>query len=433
MTSERYVDIITMGCSKNLVDSEKLLYHLHKKGFHVYHNARRIHHHVAIVNTCGFINDAKEESVNLILELSRMRQSGRLKRLYVMGCLSERFFNELNKEIPEVDRYFGKFNWMSLLNELGCEAEKEEGRVITTPSHYAYLKIAEGCNRRCAYCAIPLITGAHKSRPMEEILSEVQSLVQLGVKEFQVVSQELTYYGLDIYGHRKLAELVSRMSDITGVEWIRLHYGYPNNFPYDLLPVIRERENVCKYLDIALQHSSNKVLELMHRNTTREYQEEMIHRMREEVPGICLRTTFMVGFPGEEEEDFDDLMDFTAKMRFERMGAFAYSEEEGTFAACHYKDEVAEDVKGQRLSRLMALQQSISEDVCRSRVGSVMRTIIDRREGDYYIGRTQYDSPEVDGEVLIPVEGRRLLKGHFYDVFITDADEFDLKGVLHKN
>ena len=332
-----------------------------------------------------------------------------------------------------MDRYFGKFNWMSLLNELGCEAEKEEGRVITTPSHYAYLKIAEGCNRRCAYCAIPLITGAHKSRPMEEILSEVQSLVQLGVKEFQVVSQELTYYGLDIYGHRKLAELVSRMSDITGVEWIRLHYGYPNNFPYDLLPVIRERENVCKYLDIALQHSSNKVLELMHRNTTREYQEEMIRRMREEVPGICLRTTFMVGFPGEEEEDFDDLMDFTAKMRFERMGAFAYSEEEGTFAACHYKDEVAEDVKGQRLSRLMALQQSISEDVCRSRVGSVMRTIIDRREGDYYIGRTQYDSPEVDGEVLIPVEGRRLLKGHFYDVLITDADEFDLKGVLHKN
>ena len=433
MTSERYVDIITMGCSKNLVDSEKLLYHLHKKGFHVYHNARRIHHDIAIVNTCGFINDAKEESVNLILELSRMRQSGRLKRLYVMGCLSERFFNELNKEIPEVDRYFGKFNWMSLLNELGCEAEKEEGRVITTPSHYAYLKIAEGCNRRCAYCAIPLITGAHKSRPMEEILSEVQSLVQLGVKEFQVVSQELTYYGLDIYGHRKLAELVSRMSDITGVEWIRLHYGYPNNFPYDLLPVIRERENVCKYLDIALQHSSNKVLELMHRNTTREYQEEMIRRMREEVPGICLRTTFMVGFPGEEEEDFDDLMDFTAKMRFERMGAFAYSEEEGTFAACYYKDEVAEDVKGQRLSRLMALQQSISEDVCRSRVGSVMRTIIDRREGDYYIGRTQYDSPEVDGEVLIPVEGRRLLKGHFYDVLITDADEFDLKGVLHKN
>ena len=433
MTSERYVDIITMGCSKNLVDSEKLLYHLHKKGFHVYHNARRIHHDIAIVNTCGFINDAKEESVNLILELSRMRQSGRLKRLYVMGCLSERFFNELNKEIPEVDRYFGKFNWMSLLNELGCEAEKEEGRVITTPSHYAYLKIAEGCNRRCAYCAIPLITGAHKSRPMEEILSEVLSLVQLGVKEFQVVSQELTYYGLDIYGHRKLAELVSRMSDITGVEWIRLHYGYPNNFPYDLLPVIRERENVCKYLDIALQHSSNKVLELMHRNTTREYQEEMIRRMREEVPGICLRTTFMVGFPGEEEEDFDDLMDFTAKMRFERMGAFAYSEEEGTFAACHYKDEVAEDVKGQRLSRLMALQQSISEDVCRSRVGSVMRTIIDRREGDYYIGRTQYDSPEVDGEVLIPVEGRRLLKGHFYDVLITDADEFDLKGVLHKN
>ena len=433
MTSERYVDIITMGCSKNLVDSEKLLYHLHKKGFHVYHNARRIHHDIAIVNTCGFINDAKEESVNLILELSRMRQSGRLKRLYVMGCLSERFFNELNKEIPEVDRYFGKFNWVSLLNELGCEAEKEEGRVITTPSHYAYLKIAEGCNRRCAYCAIPLITGAHKSRPMEEILSEVQSLVQLGVKEFQVVSQELTYYGLDIYGHRKLAELVSRMSDITGVEWIRLHYGYPNNFPYDLSPVIRERENVCKYLDIALQHSSNKVLELMHRNTTREYQEEMIHRTREEVPGICLRTTFMVGFPGEEEEDFDDLMDFTAKMRFERMGAFAYSEEEGTFAACHYKDEVAEDVKGQRLSRLMALQQSISEDVCRSRVGSVMRTIIDRREGDYYIGRTQYDSPEADGEVLIPVEGRRLLKGHFYDVFITDADEFDLKGVLHKN
>ena len=365
----------------------------------------------------------------MILELSRMRQSGRLKRLYVMGCLSERFFNELNKEIPEVDRYFGKFNWMSLLNELGCEAEKEEGRVITTPSHYAYLKIAEGCNRRCAYCAIPLITGAHKSRPMEEILSEVQSLVQLGVKEFQVVSQELTYYGLDIYGHRKLAELVSRMSDITGVEWIRLHYGYPNNFPYDLLPVIRERENVCKYLDIALQHSSNKVLELMHRNTTREYQEEMIRRMREEVPGICLRTTFMVGFPGETEEDFLELMEFVKWARFERMGAFAYSEEEGTYSAKHYEDDVPQEVKQRRLDQLMALQQDISAELEAEKVGKEMKVIIDRKEGDYYIGRTEFCSPEVDPEVLIPAT-KRLRVGNFYQVKITSSEEFDLYGEL---
>lgn len=431
---ERFVDIITMGCSKNLVDSEKLLYQLQRNGFHVFHNPKRIHHDVVVVNTCGFINDAKEESINMILGLSDMRRKGLVTKLYVMGCLSERFYKELNVEIPEVDRYFGKFNWEALLDDVGktyIDAESAN-RVLTTPPHYAYLKIAEGCDRRCAYCAIPIITGRHKSRSVEDIVREVEGLVRQGVKEFQIVAQELTYYGLDLYGERRLPELVRRISDVPGVEWIRLHYGYPNSFPYELLPVMRERENVCKYLDIALQHSSNKILELMHRNTTREYQLEMIHRLREEVPEICLRTTFMVGFPGETDEDFQDLLDFTEKVRFDRMGAFAYSEEEGTYAAKHYEDNVPDSVKQERLSALMSLQQSISEDLCQKKVGKVFKTIIDRREGDYYIGRTQFDSPEVDGEVLIPVSEGRLYKGHFYHVLVKKADEFDLRGSIIK-
>lgn len=428
----RRVDIITMGCSKNLVDSEKMLYQLHLNGFRVYHNPKRLHHDIAIVNTCGFINDAKEESINMILFLCKARKEGKLNKLFVVGCLSQRFFKELNKEIPEVDKYYGKFNWISLLRELGKNfgLGQADGRVLTTPSHYAYLKIAEGCNRSCAYCAIPIITGSYKSRKMEDILEEVKGLVKLGVKEFQIIAQELTYYGLDLYQEHKLPELIERISDVNGVEWIRLHYGYPNNFPFDLLRVMRERSNVCKYLDIALQHSSDKILAAMQRNTTRKYEEEMLHRLRDEVPGINLRTTFMVGFPGEEDEDFQDLLNFVKEERFERMGAFAYSEEEGTYAAKHYKDIVSEEVKQKRLSQLMALQQQISEDISAKKVGRIFKTIIDRIEGDYYIGRTEYDSPEVDGEVLIPRRKTELSVGHFYNIFIKDSEEFDLIGEI---
>ncbi|MBP3774246.1 MAG: 30S ribosomal protein S12 methylthiotransferase RimO [Bacteroidaceae bacterium] len=426
----RIVDIITMGCSKNLVDSEKLLYQLQRNGIKVCHNPVRIHHDVVVVNTCGFINDAKEESIQMILSLGEMKQRGKIKKLYVMGCLSERFFSELSQEIPEVDKYFGKFNWHELLKELNMEfaQDKANERQLTTPRHYAYLKISEGCNRHCAYCAIPIITGSHRSRSMEDILDEVKILVAGGVKEFQVIAQELTYYGLDLYGRRRLPELIQRISDVAGVEWIRLHYGYPNSFPYEILPVMRERDNVCKYLDIALQHSSDRILQRMHRNTSRQYQKELVSLMREEVPEIALRTTFMVGYPGETDEDFQDLVDFVKWARFERMGAFAYSEEEGTFAAEHYADDVPDEVKRQRLDALMALQQDISEEICAQKVGKTFKTIIDRKSGGYYIGRTQYDSPEVDGEVLIPSAGRRLRRGMFYSVRITEADEFDLTG-----
>lgn len=427
-----------MGCSKNLVDSERLIYRLQKKGYRVYHNPRHMHHGIAVVNTCGFINDAKEESINMILSLCRAKEEGRIRKLYVVGCLSERFFKELNKEIPQVDRYFGKFNYSALVNLLP-DADKTgagrflsssaEGRILTTPRHYAYLKISEGCDRTCAYCAIPIITGRHKSRPMEEILEEARMLVSQGVKEFQVIAQELTYYGLDIYGHRAIAELIERLSDLKGVEWIRLHYAYPNAFPYDLLRVMRERPNVCKYLDIALQHISDKVLKNMQRNTSKVYQYELIERLRSEVPGISIRTTLMVGFPGEGEDEFGELLDFTRWARFERMGAFAYSEEEGTDAARKFEDIVPENVKQKRLSELMALQQNISEEISAAKVGRTLKTVIDRREGEYYVGRTEYDSPEVDGEVFIPAGKRRLFRGHFYDILINDSDEFDLFGV----
>ena len=360
------------------------------------------------------------------------KNKGRLRKLYVMGCLSERFLADLNREIPEVDGFYGKFDWMRIVKELEKDVFIHDinERVLTTPSHYAYLKISEGCNRSCAYCAIPIITGKHRSRPIEDILSEVNLLTQQGVKEIQIVAQELTYYGIDIYGQRKLPELIARISDIPEVEWIRLHYAYPDSFPYDLLPLMRERDNICRYLDIALQHSSNKVLNLMHRHTSREYQLDMIRRIREEVPGICLRTTFMVGYPGEDDADFNDLLAFTKEVRFDRMGAFTYSAEKGTYAEKYLKDDVPEEIKQSRLSELMDLQQSISEELCSKKIGQTYKTIIDRREGEYYIGRTEFDSPEVDGEVLIPANGRRLRRGQFYQVKIVDADEFDLRGVI---
>ena len=388
---------------------------------------------IAVVNTCGFIEDAKQESIDTILELAQAKEEGRLKKLYVMGCLSERYLADLEAEIPEVDGWYGKFNYKQLLTTLNQEYATPNGqcsssnvqRKLTTPRHYAYLKIAEGCDRHCAYCAIPIITGKHQSRPMDEILDEVRWLVSQGVKELQVIAQELTYYGVDIDGKQHIAELIEKMADIEGVEWIRLHYAYPTHFPWDLLSVMREKKNVCNYLDIALQHISDHMLERMKRHVTKEETYELVRRMRREVPGIHIRTTLMVGFPGETDEDFQELIEFTKWARFERMGAFAYSEEDGTYSAQHYDDDVPADVKQKRLDKLMRVQQTISAELEAEKVGSVMRVIIDRQEGDWYVGRTEFCSPEVDPEVLIPV-GEELTIGAFYDARITDAEEFDL-------
>lgn len=425
------VDIITLGCSKNLVDSERLMHQFELNGFSVRHDPKEVSAEIVVVNTCGFIADAKEESINMILELCEAKKAGHIRAVYVMGCLSERYFEELGQEIPEVDGFYGKFNWTELIEDLGKVYHKSHDyeRHLTTPNHYAYVKIAEGCDRQCAYCSIPIITGVHKSRPMEEIVEEVEQLVGKGVREFQIIAQEITFYGIDLYGEQKIAELVSRISDVKGVKWIRLHYAYPTHFPYELLTVMRERDNVCKYLDIALQHINDKVLENMQRHITRKETMELISRLRREVPGICLRTTLMVGFPGEDEAEFEELKEFVRWARFERMGAFAYSEEEGTLAARMFKDEIPDEVKQQRLSELMALQQEVSAEVQANMVGTVQKVVIDRREGDYYVGRTQYDSPEVDPEVLIPVSAGRLRAGCFYDVRITDSDDFDLYGI----
>lgn len=424
------IDIITMGCSKNLVDSELLMRQFEANGYHCVHDSKRPQGEIAVINTCGFIESAKEESINTILEFVARKQQGNLKKLYVMGCLSQRYKAELEKEIPEVDKYYGKFNYKQLLVDLGkAEVASCDGvRHLTTPRHYAYLKIAEGCDRHCAYCAIPFITGAHKSRPMDEILTEVEDMVAHGVKEIQVIAQELTYYGVDLDGKRHIAELISRIADVKGVRWIRLHYAYPNDFPLELLDVIRERPNVCKYLDIALQHISDPVLKAMHRHVTKRETMDLIEEIRRRVPGIALRTTLMVGFPGETEADFRELMDFARWARFERMGAFAYSEEEGTYGAQHYKDDVPAEVKQRRLDELMAQQQEVSAEIEASRVGKVMEVVVDRKEGDYYVGRTEYSSPEVDPEVLIPVSEGTLRVGAFYPVEITDSSEFDLYG-----
>ena len=425
------IDVITLGCSKNLVDSEKLMKQLEALGYAVVHNPDKVKGEIVVINTCGFIGDAKEESVNMILEVCEQKTLRHVKKVYVMGCLSERFFKELNEEIPEVDRYFGKFNWTELVDELRKDnnsAVQQEGieRVLTTPSHYAYVKIGEGCNRMCAYCAIPLITGHHISRTMEEILDEVRWLVGKGVKEVQLIAQDLTYYGRDLYHNPSIAELTERIADIPDVEWLRLHYAYPTDFPFDLLKVIRERPNVCNYLDIALQHISNPVLTRMRRHITAEETYDLLAAIRCEVPGIFLRSTMMVGFPGETEEDFEQLKEFVRKVRFERMGAFAYSEEEGTYAAKHYDDDIPDDIKQSRLDELMSIQQEIAEEISLSMIGRKERIIVDREEGDFYIGRTQYDSPEVDPEVLIQKNDKVLKTGQFYDVTITDADEFDL-------
>ena len=423
------IDIITLGCSKNLVDSETLMGLFEAHGYQVTHDAENPQGEIAVVNTCGFIEDAKQESIDTILELAQEKEEGRLKRLYVMGCLSERYLADLEKEIPEVDGWYGKFNYKQLLKDLESESYEdcshEIRRHITTPRHYAYLKIAEGCDRHCAYCAIPLITGRHQSRPMNEILDEVRWLVSKGTKEFQVIAQELTYYGVDIDGQQHIAELIERMAEIEGVEWIRLHYAYPAHFPWDLLRVMREKKNVCNYLDIALQHISDHMLSRMRRQVTKEETYELIRRIRKEVPGIHLRTTLMVGFPGETDDDFCELVEFTKWARFERMGAFAYSEEEGTYSAQHYQDDVPVEVKQLRLDRLMRIQQNISAELEAEKIGSILRVVIDRVEGDWYVGRTEFCSPEVDPEVLIPLD-EKLTVGEFYDVRINDAEEFDL-------
>ena len=424
------VDFISLGCSKNLVDSELLMKQFEANGYRCTHDSDNPQGEIAVINTCGFISDAKEESINTILEFAQAKQQGRLSRLYVMGCLSQRYMDELRAELPEVDGFYGKFDFKNLLRDLGkavvptCDGQRR----LTTPRHYAYLKIAEGCDRHCAYCAIPLITNRHVSRPMEDILAEVRWLVGQGVKEFQVIEQELTYYGVDLYGRQQIAELVRQIAAVPGVEWIRLHYAYPNQFPLELLDVIRDTPQVCKYLDIALQHISDDVLRRMHRHVTKAETLALLDTIRQRVPGIHLRTTLMVGFPGETDEQFAELLDFVREQRFERLGAFAYSEEEGTYSQLHYADDVSSEVKQQRLDRLMALQQRISAEVEAAKVGTTMKVIIDRREGDYYIGRTEYCSPEVDPEVLIPAAARRLRTGSFYNVKITDAEEFDLYG-----
>ena len=401
-------------------------------GYKCTHDSKNPQGEIAVINTCGFIGDAKEESINTILEFADAKDKGKLKKLFVMGCLSQRYKSELEKEIPQVDKYYGKFDYKRLLADLGkAEVPSCRGhRVQTTPRHYAYVKISEGCDRHCAYCAIPLITGKHVSRPQSEILEEVRYLVSIGVKEFQIIAQELTYYGVDFDGKQHIAELVSDMADIPGVKWIRLHYAYPTHFPYELLDVIREKPNVCKYLDIALQHVSDNMLTAMRRHITKAETYKLIERIRKEVPGIHLRTTLMVGFPNESDDDFNELMEFTKWARFERMGAFAYSEEEGTYSAIHYADNISHEVKHKRLDKLMALQQEISADIAASKVGKVFKVIIDRKEGDYYIGRTEFSSPEVDPEVLIPVTGKKLRTGSFYNVRITDSEEFDLYGVV---
>lgn len=428
------IDIVTMGCSKNLVDSETLMKLFEDNGYHCVHDPKRPQGEIAVINTCGFIEDAKQESIDTILEFIQAKEEGRLRKLYVMGCLSQRYQKELEAEMPEVDKFYGKFNYKELLKELGkADVPACSGtRHLTTPHHYAYIKISEGCNRRCAYCAIPIITGKHVSRPMDEILDEVRQLVADGVKEFQIIAQELTYYGVDLDGKHHITELISRMADIPGVKWIRLHYAYPNQFPLDLLDVMREKPNVCKYLDIALQHISDNMLNRMHRHVSKQETIDLLKIIRERVPGIHIRTTLMVGFPGETQEDFHELLEFVRTQRFERMGAFSYSEEEGTYSANNYEDDVPAEVKQRRLDELMILQQEISAEVEAEKVGKILKVIIDRKEGDYYIGRTEFCSPEVDPEVLIMAGEKRLRVGCFYNVKITQSEEFDLYGEVVK-
>lgn len=422
------VDVITLGCSKNLVDSEQLMRQFDALGYKVRHDAENPDGEIVIINTCGFIGDAKEESINTILQFADLRKHQKIGKLFVMGCLSERYLKELSLEIPEVDKFYGKFNYTDILKEIGQEyrADLHLERTLTTPNHYTYIKISEGCNRTCSYCAIPIITGKHRSRSMEDIENEVKGLVANGVKEFQLIAQDLSYYGQDRYQTLKLAELTERLSDIQGVEWLRLHYAYPAHFPYDLLKVIRERENVCNYLDIAIQHISDNMLKQMRRNITKSQTYELIDRIRTEVPRIHLRTTLLLGHPGETEADVEELKEFIQKVRFERLGAFAFSNEEGTFAHKTYSDNIPNEVKQERVNEIMVIQQGISAEINQAKIGQTFKVMIDRVEDEYFIGRTEYDSPEVDPEVLIPVTTKGVEKGQFYQAKIVDATDFDL-------
>ena len=425
------VDVITLGCSKNLVDSEHLMKQFDVLGYQVRHDAENPDGEIVIINTCGFIGDAKEESINTILQFANLRKQNKIEKLFVMGCLSERYLNELSLEIPEVDKFYGKFNYTDILKEIGevYRADLRLERTLTTPNHYAYIKISEGCNRTCSYCAIPIITGKHRSRSMEDIENEVKGLVnQEGVKEFQLIAQDLSYYGQDRYKSLKLAELTERLSDIPGVEWLRLHYAYPAQFPYDLLKVMRERNNVCNYLDVALQHVSDNMLNKMHRNITSSQTDELIDRIRAEVPGIHLRTTLLLGHPGETEQDVEELKEFVRKVRFERLGAFAFSNEEGTFAYKNYSDNIPTEIKQKRVDEIMSIQQGISAEINLSKIGQSFKIMIDRQEDEYFVGRTEFDSPEVDQEVLIPISTTGVQKGEFYHAKIVDATDFDLYG-----
>lgn len=425
------IDVVSLGCSKNLVDSELLMRQLLANGYTIEHDSDNPRGEIAVINTCGFIGDAKEESINMILSFAEQKRHNKLNKLFVMGCLSERYMAELSEEIPEVDKFYGKFAWRNLISDLGKSYNKELSleRHLSTPNHYAYIKISEGCNRSCSYCSIPLITGKYNSRPMEEIEEEVRNLVQNGVKEFQFIAQDLTYYGLDIYNEMKIADLVKRVSAIPGVEWIRLHYAYPAHFPMDLLPIIRECDNVCKYLDIALQHISDNMLTNMRRNITKEETTNLIQTIRKEVPGIHLRTTLMVGHPGETNDDFIELLEFVKEMRFERLGAFPYSHEEDTYCDKNYTDDIAPQIKIERLNKLMELQEEVALSTNELKIGQTVKVIIDSETPDYYIARTEFDSPDVDGEVLISKE-RKLKVGSFYPALITSATPFDLEATI---
>ena len=430
--SQNKINIISLGCSKNLVDTELLMKQLDANQFSVTCEEENSDARTIIINTCGFIGDAKEESVDTILQYVEAKKDGRIDKLFVMGCLSERYREQLSKEIPEVDKYFGKFDWKSMVKELNKDyvPDFKNLRLVTTPKHFAYLKISEGCNRSCSYCAIPIITGKHISRPIEDIVEEARNLVKGGVKELLVIAQDLSYYGIDLYKESKLAELVEELSKIEALEWIKLHYAYPTQFPYGILKLMRENPKVCRYLDIALQHSSDNMLNLMRRGINRDKTIDLIKKIRKEVPGITLRTTMLVGHPGETKEDMEDLKNFVQEMKFERLGVFPYSDEEDTYAANHYEDNISQEEKERRKEEIMLIQQDISMESNKKRLGEVLKVVVDRKEGDYYYGRTEFDSYEVDPEILIPAENRILKIGEFYNVEITDCEDYDLFGIV---
>ncbi|WP_347840893.1 30S ribosomal protein S12 methylthiotransferase RimO [uncultured Draconibacterium sp.] len=429
--AKKRVNVVTMGCSKNLVDSEVLLNQLEKGKFEVLHDSNETNFDAVFVNTCGFIHDAKQESIDMILDYAEAKKRGEIDKLYVMGCLSERYHNELEEELPEVDKYFGKFDMKAMVEELKVTYAPEYiyERKITTPSHFAYLKISEGCNRSCSFCAIPKMTGRHKSRTIDSLVKETRYLAKKGVKELLLIAQDLSYYGIDLYGKNQLAELITKVSEVEGIEWIRLHYLYPTKFPMEILPVMRENPKVCKYLDMPLQHISNRVLKNMLRHVTREETEALIAKIKEEVPGVVIRTTMLVGFPGETEEDYNELKEFVQEQKFGRLGVFPYSNEDGTYAASKFEDNLPDEVKQGRADEIMELQQYISAELNQQKVGKEFDVIIDREESDYYVGRTEFDSPEVDGEVYITTD-EELKNGTIVKVKITGAEDYDLYGEL---